>query len=172
MQSGFDNRPSTVSYTLKIKNVRQMPLCYPATYGEVCALLRNGEDALLGEEELLHGAFTSCMSAIRGIALEAGAIEGGNPSLHLLLVRGTIGCYWPTYSHTHYPSIAVPVWCRKRRSLSAWQDGVVQAEEAVRLRATCYQRRVCESSRLYHAWVSGALAHTRGAVPRPNRPPS
>ena len=65
-------------------NVRQVPLRYPTTYGEMCALLRNGEDALLGEEELLDGAFASCMSAIRGITLEARAIEGGNSSLHLL----------------------------------------------------------------------------------------
>jgi hypothetical protein len=62
-------------YRSQYQNVREMPLCYPSTYREVRALLGNGQDALLGKEELLDGAFSSRMSTVGSIALEAGAVE-------------------------------------------------------------------------------------------------
>jgi len=49
-------------------------------------------------------------------------------------------------------------------SLSAWEDGAVQGEEAVRLRAVCYQRRVRKNSRRYHAWVLRECWRIRGEL--------
>jgi len=55
--------------------VRQVPLCESAAVGIVNALFRDGENALLGEEELLDGAIGRRMSAVRGIAFEVRAVE-------------------------------------------------------------------------------------------------
>jgi hypothetical protein len=44
------------------------------------ALLGDRQDSFVGEEQLLHGtngAIARCMAAIRSIALESGAVEGG-----------------------------------------------------------------------------------------------
>jgi hypothetical protein len=62
-------------------NVRQMPLCQATTVGVVDALSRYGEDALIGEEELLHRTIGGCMGTIGSIALELRAIQGGYASL-------------------------------------------------------------------------------------------
>ena len=56
-------------------NLRQMPLCKPATEGVMDALLRDGEDTLFREEELLDRAISKRMSTVRGVALEMRAIE-------------------------------------------------------------------------------------------------
>jgi hypothetical protein len=58
-----------------------VPLCQAAAVGVVHALLGDGENALVGEEELFNGAFGSCMSAVRGVARELGAVERSNTAL-------------------------------------------------------------------------------------------
>lgn len=49
--------------------------------GVVQALLGDGENALVGEEKLLDRALGGCMSAVRGIARELGAIVGCDAAL-------------------------------------------------------------------------------------------
>jgi hypothetical protein len=59
-----------------------MPLCKPTAVGVVNALLRDREDALLGEEELLDGAFGKRMTAIGRVTFEVRPVEGDDPSLY------------------------------------------------------------------------------------------
>jgi hypothetical protein len=66
---------------MSIANIRQVPLCYAAPVRVVNTLLRDGQDTLLGEEELFDGSFSSRMSAVGGVAFECSAIEGGNAPL-------------------------------------------------------------------------------------------
>lgn len=47
-----------------LSNVRQVPLGQAASMRVVNALSRNGEDALVGEEELLHRAVGCGMAAV------------------------------------------------------------------------------------------------------------
>jgi hypothetical protein len=58
-----------------------MPLCDTATVRVVNALLRDGEDALFGDEELLDGAFGGGVCAVGRVALERGAVERRNSAL-------------------------------------------------------------------------------------------
>lgn len=61
-------------------NIREVPLCQTSAGGVMHALLGDGQDSFVGEEQLLHGtngAIARCMAAIRSIALESGAVEGG-----------------------------------------------------------------------------------------------
>jgi hypothetical protein len=50
-------------------------------------LLRHGKDPLLGEQKLLHWAFSCGMCTERSIALEARAIERGHSALAEKLAR-------------------------------------------------------------------------------------
>jgi hypothetical protein len=50
--------------------------------GVVNALLRDGEHALFGEEELLDRPIRRRMSAVRGIAFEMGTVKGRDTTLH------------------------------------------------------------------------------------------
>lgn len=62
-------------------NIRQVPLCYASPVRIVDTLLRDREDALLGEEELLDWPFRGSMAAVGGISFECCAIVGGNAAL-------------------------------------------------------------------------------------------
>jgi len=67
-----------------------MPLCYPAANRVVYALLGNRKDTLLGEEELLNGAFGGCMCTVGGIPLEAGTIKRRDSALDTVLAHGIL----------------------------------------------------------------------------------
>lgn len=63
-------------------DVRQVPLCDAASVSVVNALLRDGQDALLGEEELPDWAFGGGMGTVRSVSLESGAVEGSDAPLY------------------------------------------------------------------------------------------
>jgi hypothetical protein len=61
-----------------------MPLCEASSGGVVHAVLRDGEDSFVGEEQLLDGTdgtFGGRMAAVRRVAFESGPEEGGNAAL-------------------------------------------------------------------------------------------
>lgn len=43
--------------------------------GIVNALFRNGQDAFVGEEELLDRAIACCVRAVRGVTLKMGSVK-------------------------------------------------------------------------------------------------
>jgi hypothetical protein len=49
--------------------------------GVVDALSGDGDDALVGEEELLYGAFCGSMAAVRGVAFKLWAVQRRHASL-------------------------------------------------------------------------------------------
>jgi hypothetical protein len=85
LKSGFLR--ATYQHTLpfpssaQFSNVRQVPLGQAAAVGVMNALPGDGDDALIGEEELLYGAIGGCMAAIRGIAFELWTIQRSHASL-------------------------------------------------------------------------------------------
>jgi hypothetical protein len=92
-----------------IPNIRQMPLCKPTTVGVVNAVLRNGKNALLGEEKLLDGAVGGRMTTVGRVAFEVRAEEGRDASLGMVrIIVTTAGCA-RTYSLGCCPSIAILV---------------------------------------------------------------
>jgi hypothetical protein len=60
----IENQRCVSSSILLMSDVRQMPLCQAATMSIVNALSRDGEDALIGKEELLNGAVGGRMAAV------------------------------------------------------------------------------------------------------------
>lgn len=86
--------------SLSAANIRQVPLCESAAVGIVDALFRDGENPLLGEEELLDGAIGRRMSAVRGVAFEVRAVEGRDAPLRRCQSHGT----W------HGPRVNVLTW--------------------------------------------------------------
>jgi hypothetical protein len=58
-----------------------VPLCDAASVSVVNTLLRDGQDTLLGEEELPDRAFGGDMGAVRSVSLESGAVERSNAPL-------------------------------------------------------------------------------------------
>jgi hypothetical protein len=55
-------------------DVRQMPLCQTTAVRVVNALSRDGDDALVREQELLNGTVGRCVAAIRRVSFELWAV--------------------------------------------------------------------------------------------------
>lgn len=125
--------------------IHEVPLCQPATRGIMHTRLRYGQYTLLGEEELLHGPFSSSMSTVGRISVKRRSMEGGDSTLRGCQSRSRAYRCRRTYSHTHCPSTAVLARYQRRKWLPASQDDVGPGAAAERTQA----------SRVSMIWTSG-----------------
>lgn len=132
-------------------------MCEAAPVGVMDALLGDGEDALVGEEELLNRAVGRRVSAIRGISFKVRSIKGRDPSLGSVSCNALQAGRVRTYSHGCYLSIAVLGLCQKRMWIWARQGDVVLGAAVERLLAVGLS--VSDDD---------ALRRLNNMVPRPN----
>ena len=61
--------------------IQEVPLCEASTVRVMKTLFREGEYASFGEEELLYGAFSGFVSAVRSVAFETWAVKRRHATL-------------------------------------------------------------------------------------------
>lgn len=150
-----------------VRNVREVPLCYAAPVRVVDTLLRNGQDALLGEEELLDRPVGGGMAAVRGVAFERWAVERGNAPLYgCKLVQ--LGWVWRGRAHE---AIAGPQQLLRRvKGKGRYRRGRVVRSRGRQLHdGELYTHQLLNAVQSMH-WTAGASC-IGGALPRPSPPP-